>query len=228
MTPVLRCFIFGLAASSNRFGTPPLLSEQTERASGTASSLAVLLFMLIRRNVKQHGWTGLLLQWYTLIGEGLLIGVGAFVLIWACQLLAAPYGLYTEIEARNRTIIQQSDKRLRDRASSSQAKNSSFPSLLLVGVLRQCRTRPMLLLRMRLFRRSSARMEINRTLSTGVSLQAMKLLTPEPMKITPLVLETNSENIDIKTSKWLVLTNKTVTPVSMIRRMRQIPSRRVG
>lgn len=43
--------------------------------------------------------------------------------------------------------------------------------------------------------------------------QALKLLTPEPLKFTPVVLDPVNSGIGEQHVKWLLLTNKTVTPV---------------
>jgi len=48
----------------------------------------------------------------------------------------------------------------------------------------------------------------------GCLSQAMKLLTPEPLRITPLVFD-NETASEIKKVRWLVVTNKTITPVQM-------------
>jgi hypothetical protein len=44
----------------------------------------------------------------------------------------------------------------------------------------------------------------------------MKLLTPVAQKITPVFLdrgEPESENVAVRTMRWLVITNKVITPV---------------
>lgn len=46
--------------------------------------------------------------------------------------------------------------------------------------------------------------------------QALKLLTPETQKITPLVLQDETTNTTDHKAKFLVLTNKVITPVRMI------------
>ena len=46
--------------------------------------------------------------------------------------------------------------------------------------------------------------------------QALKLLVPEPFKIVPLLLEPASGCIEMQHIKWLLLTNKTVTPVNLV------------
>lgn len=46
--------------------------------------------------------------------------------------------------------------------------------------------------------------------------QALKLLTPEPFKIVPLVLEPASGGIEKQNVKFLLLTNRTVTPVNLV------------
>lgn len=48
----------------------------------------------------------------------------------------------------------------------------------------------------------------------GCLTQAMGLLAPEPMRITPLALDNESKD-GIKKIRWLVLVNKSVTPVQM-------------
>jgi hypothetical protein len=44
---------------------------------------------------------------------------------------------------------------------------------------------------------------------------ALKLLTPEPFKIVPLVLEPANQGVGVQHVKWLVLVNRTVTPVNL-------------
>lgn len=49
----------------------------------------------------------------------------------------------------------------------------------------------------------------------GCLSQAMKLLSPEPLKITPLVFDNDVNDPNLKKVRWLVLTNRIVTPVQM-------------
>jgi hypothetical protein len=46
--------------------------------------------------------------------------------------------------------------------------------------------------------------------------QALKLLTPEGFNIVPIVLEGTKASIDEQHIKWLLLTNKTITPVNLV------------
>jgi hypothetical protein len=46
--------------------------------------------------------------------------------------------------------------------------------------------------------------------------QALKLLSPEPFKIVPIVLNPANTSIGEQHVKWLLLTNKTTTPVNLI------------
>ncbi len=50
----------------------------------------------------------------------------------------------------------------------------------------------------------------------GCLAQAMKFLTPEPLKTTPLVLDNDTTNQADKKIRWLLLVNKTVTPVRIL------------
>lgn len=46
--------------------------------------------------------------------------------------------------------------------------------------------------------------------------QALKLLAPDPMKVTPIVLEPpTGSGIGVHNMKWLVLVNRTITPINL-------------
>lgn len=46
--------------------------------------------------------------------------------------------------------------------------------------------------------------------------QALKLLAPEPFKITPVLLDPATPGVDLQSPRWLLITNKTVTPIDLI------------
>jgi hypothetical protein len=49
----------------------------------------------------------------------------------------------------------------------------------------------------------------------GCLSQAMKLLTPEAQKTTVIFFDRDDSNVAIRTTRWLLLTNKPITPVRM-------------
>jgi hypothetical protein len=46
--------------------------------------------------------------------------------------------------------------------------------------------------------------------------QALKLLTPEPFKIVPILLKPAEGGIEVQHVQWLLITNKTITPVNLV------------
>jgi hypothetical protein len=67
---------------------------------------------------------------------------------------------------------------------------------------------------------------VNQTLQTqnrdqqstidGCLSQAMKLLTPEELKVTPIFSDADNSNAAIRTVRWILLVKKVVTPVRMV------------
>jgi len=47
--------------------------------------------------------------WRKLVGEGALIGLGAFCLVWFLHIVAAPHGIYLEAEAKGKNALSRSD-----------------------------------------------------------------------------------------------------------------------
>jgi len=49
-------------------------------------------------------------------------------------------------------------------------------------------------------------------LIAGCQTQAMKLLAPQPLTVTPMLLDRDDHNPDERIMRWLILTNRTITP----------------
>src|SRR6266853_5738995 len=64
----------------------------------------------IRAHVKQHGWPRMSKEWIVLLRRGITNSAIAFSLVWILHLVAAPYGLYTEVEAQKKQSVQECAK----------------------------------------------------------------------------------------------------------------------
>jgi len=53
-------------------------------------------------------------------------------------------------------------------------------------------------------------------LIAGCQTQALKLLTPAPLRVTPIFMDADNTNIQARSMRWLVLINKAFTPTHLV------------
>ena len=142
---------------------------------------------------------------WKILGDGGKVAVAAWLIVFAYNLLSAPRNLLVEAEAHAK---QEND------ASSVEIKALSTEKDSLKSSVAEAKTA------------CAVKDGINQTLQKqnrdqqstidGCLSQAMKLLTPEALKITPVFFDNDTSNAVVWKSRWILLTNKTVTPVSMV------------
>lgn len=172
--------------------------------TGISVSIIVALVSISRpisKHVKQHGWSSLKRNWPKVIGEGALLGAGAFLLIWICHLIAAPYGLYTEVEAKNQEAARScahEEKQLSGQLGtlSSQLTEIKTDRAVKEGIIQTLERQ-----------NRDQQKTVNGCLS-----QAMTLLSAKPFRMTILKLDlphiANAWNV-------LLITNQVVSPVTI-------------
>lgn len=169
---------------------------------------------------KQHGWAGVRSNWWKLIGEGVLIGVGAFLLVWAGHLIAAPYGLYTEVQAQGHKSEQQSEHRIRHLVSTCATEKSSLFQEINNWRIAATEAKTEAALKEGIDETLQKQNRDQQSSINGCLSQAMKLLAPAPFKMTALKLDVpgaiEPQNAAIKTADILLLANQSVTPIRLV------------
>jgi hypothetical protein len=166
---------------------------------------AASLLLAAQKQAKlQGGWRAMKRSnWTRVFGEGAAIALAAWAVVFFFQLVAAPHVLYSESEGRAKRasdLFAQERKTLTEKIDGLRTTitETKTDCALKEGINQTLEKQ-----------NRDQQSTINGCLS-----QAMKLLTPEPMKITPVVLD-NETISELKKVRWLVIVNKTITPVQM-------------
>lgn len=170
------------------------------------SGIIVTLWPQVRR----HGWAYVRRHWFSAVGWSAAFFLTFFAFVFLCYLIAAPHGLYMEAEAKRKVASADCEKRTADLTAIIKAERD-------VSTATAAELRANIATREGITETLQKQNVDQQSTINGCLSQAMKLLTPEQQKTTPIYFDNNSStNVAIRTARWILLTNKPVTPVRMI------------
>jgi hypothetical protein len=188
--------------------------------TGILYALAVTALSLgwsARRQVKRHdSWKAAIINWKEVFGTGAIIALAAWVLVFLGHLIAAPYGLHTEIEAQKKQSSQESDRHTQELSSTFASERKRLADDSRVWQAKATETKNECAIKEGISQTLQKQNRDQQATINGCLSQAMKLLAPEEFKMTPVFFDEDYSNAVIRKARWILITNKLVTPVRML------------
>jgi hypothetical protein len=197
----IRCIFKAFWDSAFFIGT-----NKTGIAYAAIITVASVVWSMYRRAKTSGGWTAVIRSGEDLLavfGSSAIIAFCAWGLVFFGHLISAPYGLYSDAEAGTRQANAASYQKSRECGEATKRLSDNLAGIK--ADLANANGKDEVLNKQNRDQQSTI---------DGCLSQAMKLLTPEALKTTPLVFDNETVG-EIKKVRWLVIANKTITPVQM-------------
>jgi hypothetical protein len=177
--------------------------------SAIALGVGLLYYAVkIIRAYRRAGWVEVRKEWIGDAGWGVALTLGAWMLLFAYSVIATIYQDHKHFVNEAHALGTKLES---ERTQSAQELNTETQRLQaeITNVKTQCAVSD----------------GVNKTLEkqnrdeqvliSGCQSEALKLLAPVAMKITPVVFDQTSQGVVTRTVRWIVMTNKSLTPVHL-------------